>query len=998
MRKSKVLTKALAAILCIAMLIPMAVTVGAAETGSEPQATISVSTKRLSMTDQREVALSFNLGYKPEAANLEWSFGDQPFSQWLNWEGDDGEPVFTVKDLTIADNGDVTATLCVDYLFDGDDAAYWRPWYSYRGEYALTVTDKSTSRSASQTMRYEVYDSYTPYSELDSKIQEIIRTQTNGLYISYESTGLSTDGKDVMEVIVARDKAVVDNYLALLKRAQTEPEAVAADVRSGRLSDYQVPVYITNIHPNECPAVDQQIEFLKAVATQETIPYLNGDNETCTYNVKDVLNDVFFIIRPTENPYALEHYQRGNVEGFDLNRDSTYQTQIESQVATADLVKWKPVTLMELHGFIYYARTQLQIEPCTPPHEPNLEYDLFMNYALEGARAFGDVASMNSIYNSSSEYAKENGATEDNQPWYDITMEAGYDPATGRYEYPSDDMSTNYTPTYALFHGTIGYTVECGENNEASVTMGKYGLIGHTAYVAENKNDLYLNQLEFFRRALNNEESPETEKWFVTQDNQVEENFREKDEYGKFYPEYYVIPTDAASQRDIADAYFMQEYFIRNGVQVEKLTQDVTVNGVTYKAGAFVIDMHQISRSFANAVLYKGKIVKNWTGLFSESVTNFPELRGFDCTPITQPGVFEGKTVDANTVERGTAWVTTYGTKATVISNNGLDAVNAVNDLLAKGVTVGFITEAGDHYSKGDFVIDHKDAAQISDQYVIEITHVADVPQARVITEPKVYVDDDSFDRFAFTRQMNFKTVADVSQANVVFSSNEPEEDVKAAVANGLPFVGASVNILEYAKATIPGFGFKIQWIIEEGMYGPEEVYNDYEALFNVEYGDSLITASYAADGDFTTYTKGGSIISAYPQEATVLMRASSQDDFYKAGWWNGIDDPDGGLKGQVVAIDYQSGGLDMTVFCTSITNKAHQTDDYRLATNAIYSKLLGADFTVSDAGQDEPVPEPVPEPSSPRTGDDMNVVAWTAAAVLSMGMAAVFTTRKKAR
>jgi hypothetical protein len=56
--------------------------------------------------------------------------------------------------------------------------------------------------------------------------------------------------------------------------------------------------------------VDQQIEFLKAVATQETIPYLNGDNETCTYNVKDVLNDVFFIIRPTENPYALEHYQR----------------------------------------------------------------------------------------------------------------------------------------------------------------------------------------------------------------------------------------------------------------------------------------------------------------------------------------------------------------------------------------------------------------------------------------------------------------------------------------------------------------------------------------------------------------------------------------------------------------------------------------------------------------------------------------------------------------
>jgi len=544
--------------------------------------------------------------------------------------------------------------------------------------------------------------------------------------------------------------------------------------------------------------------------------------------------------------------------------------------------------------------------------------------------------------------------------------------------------------------------VECGENNEASVTMGKYGLIGHTAYVAENKDDLYLNQLEFFRRALNNEESPETEKWFVTQDNQVEANFREKDEYGKFYPEYYVIPTDADSQRDIADAYFMQEYFIRNGVQVEKLTEDVTVDGVTYKAGAFVIDMHQISRSFANAVLYKGKIVKNWTGLYSESVTNFPELRGFDCTAITKAGVFEGKTADANTVEYGTAWVTTYGNTATVISNNGLAAVNAVNDLLAKGVTVGFITEAGDHYSKGDFVIDHKDAGQIDDQYVIEITHVADVPKAKVITEPKVYVDDDHFDRFAFSRQMNFKTTSDVSEANVVFSSNEPEEDVQAAVKAGLPFVGASANILEYAKATIPGFDFDIQWIIEEGMYGPEEVYNDYEALFNVEYADSLITASYAADGDFTTYTKGGSIISAYPEEAAVLMRASSEDDFYKAGWWNGIDDPEAGLKGHAVAIDYQANGLDMTVFCTSITNKAHQTDDYRLATNAIYSKLLGTDFNVESGETPEPTPNPDTKPDtgkdtqSPETGDGMTVTVWVMAATLSVAAVLVLSAKKR--
>ena len=31
-------------------------------------------------------------------------------------------------------------------------------------------------------------------------------------------------------------------------------------------------------------------------------------------------------------------------------------------------------------------------------------------------------------------------------------------------------------------------------------------------------------------------------------------------------------------------------------------------------------------------------------------------------------------------------------------------------------------------------------------------------------------------------------------------------------------------------------------------------------------------------------------------------MRASSEDNFYKAGWWNGIDDPEAGLKGHALA------------------------------------------------------------------------------------------------
>ena len=126
MQKRKILSLLMAVMLSVTTLFPALTVTGSAETSSDTAAFTGISTTRLSMTDQREVELSFNLGYKPEAADLEWTFGGEALDEWRNWEDEEngGEPVFTVKDLSIADNGDVTATLCVDYLFDGDDAAY----------------------------------------------------------------------------------------------------------------------------------------------------------------------------------------------------------------------------------------------------------------------------------------------------------------------------------------------------------------------------------------------------------------------------------------------------------------------------------------------------------------------------------------------------------------------------------------------------------------------------------------------------------------------------------------------------------------------------------------------------------------------------------------------------------------------------------------------------------------------------------------------------------
>lgn len=102
-------------------------------------------------------------------------------------------------------------------------------------------------------------------------------------------------------------------------------------------------------------------------------------------------------------------------------------------------------------------------------------------------------------------------------------------------------------------------------------------------------------------------------------------------------------------------------------------------------------------------------------------------------------------------------------------------------------------------------------------------------------------------------------------------------------------------------------------------------------------------------------------------------MRASSEDDFYKAGWWNGIDDPEAGLKG------------------------------HALATNAIYSKLLGTDFNVESGETPEPTPNPDTKPDtgkdtqSPETGDGMTVTVWVMVATLSVAAVLVLSAKKRA-
>lgn len=217
--------------------------------------------------------------------------------------------------------------------------------------------------------------------------------------------------------------------------AETDPASLQDKLEKGSMGDYRVPFFLNNVHPDEDPGVDAQLNVLRALATQETVTYntltgfkdksvdisemfapdvldlgitglgsqkftrdaegniqdntgVNDASELYTISgditlkVDDILDDIIFVICPNENPDGRTYNTRRNDNGFDLNRDASNQTQNETTNLVQVINDWNPVVFAELHGYM----TEFLVEPCTPPHEPNLEYDLLVKNFCAGLR------------------------------------------------------------------------------------------------------------------------------------------------------------------------------------------------------------------------------------------------------------------------------------------------------------------------------------------------------------------------------------------------------------------------------------------------------------------------------------------------------------------------------------------------------------------------------------------------------------------------------------
>ena len=920
------------------------------------------------------------------------------------------------------------------------------------------------------------YDSFRTVYELYDDLEALAATDTD-LYVSKESMGqTTTDGYDMPYLIVADSKESVDKWLAYTDLEESDTDLALTKLANGDFDDLRVPMFASNVHSNENAAVNGILEFAHLLLENETINvntlegftdagkellaqemakqnvavpeqikdfasyigFIRGENgykangslysgqlDLAAYynvqenrvNVKELLGDVFMVIVPEQNIEGYEHMTRTTSQGYDPNRDEANQTLFEDANAMALVNKFNPMVFTEIHGRV----EAMLIEPCTPPHEPNYEYDLIAKQFIQ----LGEAVGMGAIANNPEHNSFE-------MPHRDYLRVDNDSPSGVAWTEPWDDMTTAYGSQFPVLIGTAGITWELPVYSDvASELVVPYGLMTQAMYIQANKITMLENQAKLFSRGVNNTNSNElVAPWYVdqydrpgTQTELMRPVYDGEGQNGNFYPECYIIPMDSANQKNLYDAAAEMKYLTRNDVKVNVAGKEFTYDGVTYPAGTMVVSMYQAKRSLANSQLFDGTFINVWQGLYSESFAQRSNARGYDRVIVAEPAAY--KTIMAACPEtinytQALTYLAAFATQFegvenadVIIDNVSNDSAAAVNALLRAGKTVAMITEGSE---KGNFVCSYEDFMTVAKDYVLTATGVYGAGiKAAVILNPQVYLpgkpaDNTSgyvettlrsgsynyrFDWLALTA-MGFTMTEDLTKANVIVGSRALSDDALAAVKAGTPYMG-------YSTGAISGSAFMQELGVEISSCDKGT-----DFLGRVVYpNNTLVNATYINEGDDVMYEYGTNWFTKLPEGATVLVQNAGKTPMQGC-----ICLTDEELTAQfnqynngVVGFEYQSGKLDMALFANVLNHKIHQTDEYTFISNFIFSRSLTttAYEGVAQPENPDPVnpgkPEEPGKPDAPKTGDSSNIILWVLAASFSCVMIpAAVTLKRKAR
>ena len=853
------------------------------------------------------------------AGKINWTLDNKPLSEWKTWDMETGtlskDPFLTITET--ANGNDLDLHIEVQDLF-GEDLSLRTPnnirrtYRNYIGNHELVGTNADLGVTINKTLVFRPYQDYHTHEEMLAAIEKTKEEAKPDRLVQLETLGKSAQGRDMKMGIVSKDQASIDHYLSSTNpTALTKPSEMLAALKDKTL-DYKLPVLVHNTHADEQPGIDIITGLFHTFATKEKVSFNTtdeaGNAKTVTLDIPTLLNKFIFLFDFTENPDGDALNLRALANGLDPNRDASYQTNPEVRTVIQMINKWNPIALYDLHGFV----KEFLIEPATPPHDPNFEYDLLSNLMLENAHHMGRAGVANSKYDS-----------------YIIPK---LDWGDGW-----DDSFSGYTGVYAVYHGILGHTIEIPESNQESYKAGRNAVLGGIDFLNQDPDKLLEMRLNFYLRGINKTEDPKAENELVGPNGEIVG--RVKNGRPKFFPDYYVIPMSLDKDNDAQEAFNMIDYFKRNGVLVKELKEDTA----TYKKGDLVIDMAQAKRGYANHILYKGSNESAWAAMYAELLVNFPDMRGFKSEPVFAEGLFNGKLGEVTTTRATRTSEIDPKAPYYVIANTSASAVKAVNQAIAQGKSV-YLTDDG-------YIVDRDTFASLLPNYAIYGDALYKVPSGPTLRPMKVYSPNYHYNWAGVDAPAHTSLVLEKLGFQIV---NTPEE--------------ADVVILESNRFDASIFGKKPTLVIGgEAMQKLEKLGvlagfdaeklkggSDYEGLMKAIIDDQdPLTSGYKKNELF--YSNSGNWIEKVPSNFKTLMSIASSD-YYIAGWWpkNEV------LANKVMAISGELLGQPLFIYAGNPTNRQHPVHFFRWVTNAIFGSKLASLMDYIPAKEPDQVVVPI--------------------------------------
>lgn len=454
----------------------------------------------------------------------------------------------------------------------------------------------------------------------------------------------SAGGRPLWQMVISEASAHGKYGKYRMLRTMMMRDPVKAQAMIAKDPDYKVPVFInSSIHGFETTGVDAGIRIAQQLA------FGNGPE------VKAILDNTIVVINVVANPDGRIDGWRQNANGFDCNRDMITLSQPESRAIAKIYTTWKPMVSIDNHGFV----APILIEPCSMPHNPNYEHDLYLHWMLQQAEA---------------QEARLQAEVPVDFPWAEIPYR-DYE-ADGGW----DDYAPIYIPMFGLYYGISGQTVETGPRDLRGVDGHYWSTWAALLFAAQNRQAMFHDQIEIFRRGTNFG-GPEG---------------------GKF--DYAHIIPMGARQLNPVEATRTVNQLLRYDVEVKMATKAFTHDGVRYEKGSFVVPLDQPLAGLANALLSEGEDLTYDPGIpmYDIAAVSYPELWGFTRVVAETP-------FTANLRDLAKAQLPVGGVNGPaahyMLANESNDAIVAVNRLLRDGHAVAQLQESAGRWDAGDFVV-----------------------------------------------------------------------------------------------------------------------------------------------------------------------------------------------------------------------------------------------------------------------------------------------------